>query len=103
MCPVGNGNKFQCLAEEKEILAEKTNPATISLKLQEKYNLIHQKVAEKFLGTENKILFGYFNIKCTSKENRLQILTLLNKKKAKYILNESCEDRPIKVVIKVQT
>ncbi|GBL99343.1 hypothetical protein AVEN_206763-1 [Araneus ventricosus] len=92
--PIETGNKYQQLTEEK------IYPATISLKPQGNYKQIIKEIDETFPGTENRRIYDYINIKPTSEECRIQILALLNEKKAEYLLNESSEDRPIKIVIK---
>ncbi|GBN78092.1 hypothetical protein AVEN_219432-1 [Araneus ventricosus] len=91
-------NKYQCLVEEKA--KEKPYTVTISLKPQENYKHILKETVEKFPVTENRWLYGYINIEPTSEECRVQFLTLLNNKKAKYLLNESSEDTPIKIEFK---
>ncbi|GBM55487.1 hypothetical protein AVEN_27842-1 [Araneus ventricosus] len=92
--PIETENRFQKLADGKSY------PETISLKPQGNYKHIIKEIAEKFPGTENRWIYDFNNIKPTSEECRIQILALLNEKNAEYLLNESSEERPIKVVIK---
>ncbi|GBO15514.1 hypothetical protein AVEN_39212-1 [Araneus ventricosus] len=92
--PIETGNRFQKLADGKSY------PASISLKPQGNYKQIIKEIAEKFPGTENRWIYDFINIKPTSEECRIQILALLNEKNAEYLLNESSEERPIKIVIK---
>ncbi|GBM49858.1 hypothetical protein AVEN_191256-1 [Araneus ventricosus] len=92
--PIETGNKYLPLAENKSY------PASISLKPQGDHKAIIKEIAEKFPGTENRWIYDYVNIKPPSEESILQILALLNERKAEYLLNESYDERPIKVVIK---
>ncbi|GBN39254.1 hypothetical protein AVEN_260098-1 [Araneus ventricosus] len=92
--PVETKNKYSQLAEEN------TYPATISLKPQGNYKQLIKEIYEKFPGTENRWFHDYINIKPPSEENIVQILALLNEKKAEYLLNEASSERPLKIVIK---
>ncbi|GBN60442.1 hypothetical protein AVEN_172977-1 [Araneus ventricosus] len=95
--PIKVGNRFQNLTD---IPAEtKSYPATINLKPKDTYKTLLKEIAE-FPGIENKLLYGYINIKPTLEENRQKIIQLLKEKKEEFMLLEASEDRPIKVVLK---
>ncbi|GBM91364.1 Nucleic-acid-binding protein from transposon X-element [Araneus ventricosus] len=95
--PIKTSNKFNELTNLDE---DKTQIPTINLKMDSNYNLILQEINKLYPETENKLIRGFINIKTNSLENREGIINLLKKNGKEFILSESNEDRPLKVVIK---
>ncbi|GBO34199.1 Nucleic-acid-binding protein from transposon X-element [Araneus ventricosus] len=95
--PIKTSNKFNELTNLDE---NKPLIPTINLKMDANYNLILQEINRLYPETENKLIRGFINIKTNSLENREGIINLLKKNGKEFILSESNEDRPLKVVIK---
>ncbi|GBN11292.1 hypothetical protein AVEN_206203-1 [Araneus ventricosus] len=98
--PIKVGNRFQSLTGIPAPEETRSSPATIKLKTKDTYKTLLKKIAENFPGTENKLLYGYINIKATSEENRLKIIQLFIERKEEFILLEASEDSLIKVALK---
>ncbi|GBM39875.1 hypothetical protein AVEN_254734-1 [Araneus ventricosus] len=102
-------NKFAQLSDsenlaEMEDLTPKDPPKipvpSINLKLSEDYNLTLQEICRQFPKTDNKYSRGFIQITPNSLDERLKIIDFLNQSGKEYILSESPENRPVKIVIK---
>ncbi|GBM76905.1 hypothetical protein AVEN_153133-1 [Araneus ventricosus] len=106
---ISTENKFAKLSEtdnlsEMENLnpnePTKTHVPSINLKLSDDYNLTLQEICRRFPKTDNKYSRGFIQITPNSLEERLKIIEFLNQSGKEYILSESPENRPVKIVIK---
>ncbi|GBM10256.1 hypothetical protein AVEN_49979-1 [Araneus ventricosus] len=106
---ISTENKFAKLSEtdnfsENENLTSKepikTHVPSINLKLSDDYNLTLQEICRQFPKTDNKYSRGFIQITPNSVEERLKIIEFLNQSGKEYILSESPENRPDKIVIK---
>ncbi|GBN98344.1 hypothetical protein AVEN_131915-1 [Araneus ventricosus] len=72
----------------------------INLKLSSDYNLTIQEIVRNLPETTCKCNRGYIRISPHSLEDRDKIIETLDKTEKEYVLSESPENRPIKIVIK---
>ncbi|GBN04744.1 hypothetical protein AVEN_253290-1 [Araneus ventricosus] len=103
--PIDTSNRFQNLMDttENNISTDpeiKISIPDINLKLSNDYNLTIQEIVRNFPETTCKYNRGYIRISPHSLEDRDKIIETLDKTEKEYVLSESPENRPIKIVIK---
>ncbi|GBO38117.1 Nucleic-acid-binding protein from transposon X-element [Araneus ventricosus] len=95
--PIKTSNKF---SELSNLDVNKLQIPAVNMKMDPSYNLMLQGINRLYPETENKLIKGFTSIKTNTPENRKGIIDLLKKNGKEFILSESNEDRPLKIVIK---